>query len=60
LATNKEIETVKNYVFKVWSQEKRSCDEDEIAEKTGISLFGVMESLQALQKQGILKPVPVS
>jgi len=57
LATNKEIESVKNYVFKVWNQEKRSCEEDEIAEKTGVSLFGVMESLQALQKQGILKPV---
>ena len=57
MATNKEIEAVKNYVLKVWNQEKRSCGEDEIAEKTGVSLFGVIESLQALQKQGILKPV---
>jgi len=57
LATNKEIEAVKNYVFKVWNQDHRSCEEDEIAEKTGVSLFGVIESLQVLQKQGILKPV---
>ena len=57
MATNKEIEAVKNYVFKVWTQEKRSCGEDEIAEKTGVSLFGVIESLQALQKQGVLKTV---
>jgi predicted transcriptional regulator len=44
-------------LIKLGTQEKRSCGEDEIAEKTGVSLFGVIESLQALQKQGVLKPV---